>query len=194
MSERIKQRILESAAVKQLMLEDEDLLSGLESLSRDCLSCLREDGKIIFAGNGGSFADAQHISAEFTSRFMFDRHSLASIALGTNGSAISAIGNDYGFEYIFSRELSSIAGKKDVFIGITTSGNSPNILRAVEIAAEKKIRHAAFTGETGGELSGVCECLKVPSKITARIQECHILMGHILCELVEEAFFNKQEI
>ncbi len=194
MSERIKVRIQESAAVKQLMLEDEALISGLESLSRDCLSSLREGGKIVFAGNGGSFADAQHISAEFTSRFLLDRHSLASVALGTNGSAISAIGNDYGFEHIFSREMSSIANEKDVFIGITTSGNSPNILRALEIAAEKKIRHAAFTGATGGKLNGVCECLKVPSQITARIQECHILMGHILCELVEEAFFQKKEI
>ena len=124
----ITQRIQESIAVKQALLEDHALLSQIEQLAEDCLGALRQGGKVIFAGNGGSFADAQHLSAEFTSRFLFDRAPLPSLALGTNNSALSAIGNDYGFEQVYARELRGIAKPNDVFIGISTSGNSPNIL------------------------------------------------------------------
>lgn len=186
----IQERIQESIAVKQSLLQDELLLGQLEVLAGECLQCLQAGGKIIFAGNGGSFADAQHLSAEFTSRFLFDRNPLASLALGTNSSAMSAIGNDYGYEHVFARELRGIARPGDVFVGITTSGNSPNILAAIEAAEEMNMRHVAWTGQTGGKLDGVCECLKAPSQMTARIQECHITMGHILCELVEASYFN----
>ena len=180
----IEARIIESIKVKELMLADKGLLLQLEKLAVDCVHALQAGGKIIFAGNGGSFADAQHLSAEFTSRFLFDRAPLPSMALGTNSSAISAIGNDYGYENVFCRELRGIAQSKDVFIGISTSGNSLNIVKAVEAAVELGIRTVVLTGQSGGALAALCECLRVPSSDTPRIQECHILLGHILCELV----------
>ena len=189
----ITKRIQESIAVKQVLLADQDLLNQLAKLAGDCLQALQQGGKVIFAGNGGSFADAQHLSAEFTSRFLFDRAPLASVALGTNNSALSAIGNDYGFEQVFARELRGIAQPHDVFIAISTSGNSPNILAAVQAAKEISLRQMAWTGQTGGKLAEQCECLRVPSPETARIQECHILMGHILCELVEETYFKQTD-
>ena len=189
----ITQRIQESIAVKQVLLADQNLLNQLAKLAGDCLQALQQGGKVIFAGNGGSFADAQHLSAEFTSRFLFDRAPLASVGLGTNNSALSAIGNDYGFEQVFARELRGIAQPHDVFIAISTSGNSPNILAAVQAAKEISLRQMAWTGQTGGKLAEQCECLRVPSPETARIQECHILMGHILCELVEETYFKQTD-
>ena len=128
----IRAQIVASIAVKQAVLGDENLIIQIEILAANCVQCLRSGGKIIFAGNGGSFADAQHLSAEFISRFMFDRAPLASIVLGANNSAISAIGNDYGYEQVFARELMGISKKGDVFIPISTSGNSPNILAAVK--------------------------------------------------------------
>lgn len=183
-------QIADSVAVKQSLLQDASLIVQLESLTLVCLQTLRAGGKIIFAGNGGSFADAQHLSAEFTSRFMFDRQPLASIALGTNNSAISAIGNDYGYEQVFARELKGNGKAGDVFIAITTSGNSPNILAAVSVAQTMGIKAYGLTGKTGGQLKMLCDCLSVPSDETARIQECHILMGHILCGLVEAEFYQ----
>ncbi len=172
------------------MLADETLLGQLERLAQACLATLRQGGKIIFAGNGGSFADAQHLSAEFTSRFMFDRAPLPSLALGTNSSAMSAIGNDYGYEQVFARELRAVAKPGDVFIPITTSGNSPNVLAAAVAAQELALTTIGWTGHTGGKLRSLCECMCIPSAETARIQECHILVGHILCELVEASYFQ----
>lgn len=189
----IKNQIRASVAVKLALLDDEKLLGQVRQLAQTCLSALRNGGKIIFSGNGGSFADAQHLSAEFTSRFLFDRASLASLALGTNNSAISAIGNDYGYEQVFARELSGIAKPEDVFIPISTSGNSQNILTAVAVAKELGITTVAWTGETGGQLKSMCDCICIPSHDTARIQECHIMIGHILCGLVEEAHFQKED-
>ena len=164
------------------------MLRQLAQLAEDCLGTLRQGGKVIFAGNGGSFADAQHLSTEFTSRFLFDRAALHSLVLGTNNSALSAIGNDYGFEQVFARELMGIAQPNDVLIGIPTSGNSPNILAAVQVAKELSLRKIAWTGKTGGKLADQCECLRVPSTETSLIQECHILVGHVLCEFVEQQF------
>ncbi len=187
----IEARIIESIKVKELMLADKGLLLQLEKLAVDCVHALQAGGKIIFAGNGGSFADAQHLSAEFTSRFLFDRAPLPSMALGTNSSAISAIGNDYGYENVFCRELRGIAQSKDVFIGISTSGNSLNIVKAVEATVESGIRTVVLTGQSGGVLPTLCESLRVPSSDTPRIQECHILLGHILCELVEQKYYEQ---
>ncbi|MDH4164406.1 MAG: D-sedoheptulose 7-phosphate isomerase [Nitrospirota bacterium] len=187
----IRQQIEASIAVKQSILNDGSILEQLERSAQACLKTLRSGGKIIFCGNGGSFADAQHLSAEFTSRFMFDRDPLPSLALGTNNSAISAIGNDYGYEKVFARELRSIARPGDVFIPITTSGNSPNILAAVEIAREMGITTVGWTGRSGGRLRDLCECICIPSAETARIQESHIMLGHILCGLVEAEYFRK---
>lgn len=187
----IKTQIQASIAVKLNLLDHQKLLIQVAQLSKTCVSSLRNGGKIIFAGNGGSFADAQHLSAELTSRFLFERAPLASLALGTNNSAISAIGNDYGYDQVFARELRGIAKPGDVFIPISTSGTSPNILAAVAVAKEVGAIAVALTGESGGQLKSVCECICMPSPETARIQECHILVGHILCGLVEKAYFKK---
>jgi D-sedoheptulose 7-phosphate isomerase len=188
----IRRQIQSSIAVKQNLLADAALLDQIHQLALACLAALKAGGKIIFAGNGGSFADAQHLSAEFTSRFLLDRAPLASVALATNNSAISAIGNDYGYEQVFARELQAIARPEDVFIAISTSGNSANILAAVSIARERGIATVAWTGASGGKLKDLCECLRIPSTETARIQECHILVGHILCGLVESWYFPKE--
>lgn len=188
----IREQIAASIAVKQALLADEKLIDQIEKLAADCIQCLKSGGKVIFAGNGGSFADAQHLSAEFISRFMFDRAPLASLVLGANNSAISAIGNDYGYEQVFAREMLGVARPGDVFIPITTSGNSRNILLAVEQAKKQGLTSLAFTGEGGGKLAGLCDCLCVPSRETARIQECHIMIGHIVCGLVEEQYFKEK--
>lgn len=190
MIQDIQAEIKASIAVKEATLQDAGLLAQLEELIETCLTSLQQGGKIIFCGNGGSFADAQHLSAEFTSRFLFDRAPLPSLALGTNNSAISAIGNDYGYEFVFSRELQSIASEKDVFVGISTSGNSPNVIAAVEVAKEMNVPTYVLTGKTGGKLKALCNCLCIPSPETARIQECHILLGHILCGQVEQRYFK----
>ena len=188
----IKSQIRASVAVKVALLADERLLKQIHQLAQTCLDALRYGGKIIFAGNGGSFADAQHLSAEFTSRFLFDRAPLASIALATNNSSISAIGNDYGYEQVFARELQAIAKPEDIFIAISTSGNSANILAAVSVAKKIGVATVGWTGESGGRLKQMCDCICVPSTKTERIQECHILIGHIVCCLVEAAYFPKE--
>ncbi len=188
----IRDQIAASIAVKQALLADEKLIGQIEKIAADCVQCLQAGGKVIFAGNGGSFADAQHLSAEFISRFMFDRAPLASLVLGANNSAISAIGNDYGYGQVFARELQGVARQGDVFIPITTSGNSRNILLAVEEAKKQGLTTLAFTGEGGGKLAGLCDCLCVPSRETARIQECHIMIGHIVCGLVEQQYFKEK--
>lgn len=190
--ESIRAEVTASIAVKQALLNDARLLGQIEEFASRCITSLRAGGKIIFAGNGGSFADAQHLSAEFVSRFKFDRAPLASLALGTNNSAISAIGNDYGYDKVFSRELEAVAKVGDIFVGISTSGNSLNILAAAEKAAALGIGSFCFTGRTGGKLAGICECLRMPSDETARIQECHITIGHIVCGLVESQYFAER--
>jgi len=193
MATAIRKQIETSIAVKQAMLRDEGIVEQIEALANLCLQSLRTGGKIIFAGNGGSFADAQHLSAEFTSRFLFDRAPLPSLALGTNNSAMSAIGNDYGYDKVFERELVGIAKPGDVFVPITTSGNSANILAAVAAAKQMNIATVALTGQGGGKVSALCECICIPSTETARIQECHIVVGHIFCGLVEHAYFQHKD-
>lgn len=185
----IRDQISASIATKQALLADEKLLSQIESLTEQCVATLRSGGKIIFAGNGGSFADAQHLSAEFVSRFKFDRAPLASVTLGANSSAISAIGNDYGYEQVFARELEAVSKPGDLFIAISTSGNSQNILAAVAKAADLGVATVCLTGQSGGKALTMCDCLRMPTNETARIQECHITIGHIVCGLVEERIF-----
>jgi D-sedoheptulose 7-phosphate isomerase len=186
----IRRQIESSIAAKQLLLGNTELLLQIDRLTQTCIQSLKSGCKIIFAGNGGSFADAQHLSAELTSRFLFDRAPLASIALGTNNSAITAIGNDYGYERVFARELQAVARSGDVFVPISTSGNSPNILAAADIAQQLKITTIGLTGQTGGQLKQRCECICVPSAETPRIQECHILIGHIVCCAIEARLFK----
>lgn len=190
MLNQIKTKIRDSIAVKELVLHDEGLLTELQALIDACLTSLKAGGKVIFCGNGGSFADAQHLSAEFTARFEKERTSLASLALGTNSSTLSAIGNDYGFEFIFSRELESIGNDNDVFIAISTSGNSKNVVEAVQVANQKGIKTWGWTGQGAGKMADMCNTLQIPSNNTARIQECHIMLGHILCGAVEELYFS----
>jgi D-sedoheptulose 7-phosphate isomerase len=185
----IRDQINASIATKQELLADEHLLAQIGNLVEQCVAVLQCGGKIIFAGNGGSFADAQHLSAEFVSRFKFDRAPLASVTLGTNSSAISAIGNDYGYEQVFARELEAVSKQGDLFIAISTSGNSQNILAAVAKAADLGIATVCLTGLSGGKALTMCDCLCMPSNQTARIQECHITIGHIVCGLVEERIF-----
>lgn len=148
---------------------------------------LAAGGKLMIAGNGGSAADAQHIAAELTGRFLRERKPLPAIALHANSSALTAIGNDYGYEHVFARELAAHARPGDVLLAISTSGGSKNILRAIEEAREKKVAVIGMTGESGGAMRTACDlCLCVPSKSTARIQEMHIMIGHTICELLEE--------
>ena len=184
----IQKRVEESISVKTALFVDQNALSQIVKVAQQCATSLKQGGKIILAGNGGSFGDAQHISAEFTSKLMRDRIPLASIALGTNASAISAIANDYGYEHVFARELQSIGSPNDVVILISTSGNSQNILLAAKVAVENDISVFGLTGQHGGQLAQLCECVTVPSSETARIQECHILIGHIIVEIAEMSF------
>jgi len=150
-------------------------------------SSLAAGGQLLIAGNGGSAADAQHIAAELTGRFLRERRPFRALALHVNTSALTAIGNDYGYEHVFARELSAHARPGDVFLAITTSGNSRNILCAIEAARQSKAAIIGLTGESGGQMRAACDlCLCVPSKSTARIQEMHITIGHTICELLEE--------
>ena len=164
------------------------LLAPVVSKTVDIIcSSLVAGGQLLIAGNGGSAADAQHIAAELTGRFFRERQPFRALALHVNTSALTAIGNDYGFEHVFARELSAHARPGDVFLAITTSGNSQNILRAIEAARKSKAVVIGLTGELGGQMRAACDlCLCVPSKSTPRIQEMHITIGHAICELVEE--------
>lgn len=154
-----------------------------------CIECLRGGGKIFFFGNGGSAADAQHLATELVVRYRRNRPSLAAVALTTDTSALTAIGNDFGFEDLFSRQIEGVGRKGDVAIGISTSGNSPNVLKALQQAKSAGLTTIGFGGGTGGKMVQLCDiALIVPSKTTARIQECHILYGHMLCEAIEVAF------
>jgi D-sedoheptulose 7-phosphate isomerase len=180
----IIQRINEHIAVaEQLKTLEADIAAACAL----CETCILRGGKILLAGNGGSAADAQHIAAEFVGRFVKERRGLPAIALSTDTSALTAITNDYGFDHVFARQIEALGNKNDVFIGISTSGNSPNIIEAVKIAHEKGLKILILTGKNGGILRGVNAdvCLVVPSDITARIQEMHILIGHLICEQVD---------
>lgn len=194
MQTRFHSYIEQSIAIKRAVSLDQKISTQIEFLAEACLASLRTGGKVIFAGNGGSFADAQHLSAEFISRFMFDRAPLASVVLGANNATLSAVANDYGYDQVFSRELMGIGKVGDIFIPISTSGNSPNILVAAEVAKKLGIFTMGLTGQYGGRLRSVCECLHVPSLEVPHIQECHTMLGHILCLLVEEGFFLRKSI
>jgi D-sedoheptulose 7-phosphate isomerase len=172
-------------------LEVSSALPGLTAAVSDAIdlihASLAAGGQLLIAGNGGSAADAQHISAELTGRFLRERKPLRAIALHTNTSALTAIGNDYGYEHVFARELSAHARRGDVLLAISTSGNSQNILRAIEAARQSRVVVIGLTGESGGMMRASCDlCLCVPSKSPARIQEMHITIGHTICELLEE--------
>ena len=184
----IHRQIAESIAAKQALLDDADLLAAIGTLAERIVTVYRDGGKVLIAGNGGSAADAQHIAAELVSRFTFDRPALPAVALTTDSSILTGIGNDYGYETLFSRQVEAMGRPGDLFIGISTSGNSPNILKALETAKANGIIAVGLTGASGGRMAALCDhCLKMPSDNTPRIQECHITIGHILCAHTENS-------
>lgn len=189
---RIKEAIQQSIDVKKQLLDDHQILETIEKVTDLCIASFRSGGKVLFCGNGGSAADAQHLAAELSGRFYFDREPLDSEALHVNTSYLTAVANDYSFDEVFSRLVKAKGRKGDVLIGLSTSGNSPNVLRAFETANKLGIVTVGLTGETGGKMKDVSTFLiKVPSKDTPRIQESHILIGHIICELIESKMFKQ---
>ena len=193
MIEYIKNQITQSYNTKKNFLDNESNILLIKRICEIAIETYQKGKKILFAGNGGSAADAQHLAGELVSRFYFDRPGLPALALTTDTSILTAIGNDYSFENLFSRQIEANGNTGDLFIGISTSGNSSNILKAIETCKKKGITTVGFTGETGDKLFEVCDfCIKVPSKETPRIQEAHILIGHIICAAVEEALFGKK--
>lgn len=171
---------------------DKALLNQVVNCAETIVETLRNGGKVLIAGNGGSAADAQHIAGEFVSRFHYDRPGLASIALTTDTSILTAIGNDYGYERLFSRQVQALGREGDVFIGISTSGNSANVIEAFKEAQKQNLKTIGFTGSTGGKMADMCDItLRMPSKETPKIQEGHIAIGHIICGLVEAAMFPR---
>lgn len=187
----ISKKIGESIAVKQRLLENEMAMETLAQVIEQGIHCYRNNGKILFCGNGGSAADAQHLSAELTGRFYKDRRPLSAEALHVNTSFLTAVGNDYSYEEVFSRLVEAKGQKGDLLIGISTSGNSKNIIRALEKAQDIGMITIGMTGETGGAMKSCCQfLLKIPSQDTPRIQEAHIVLGHIFCEAVERALFE----
>ena len=187
---RIQQAIQESVAVKEQLLADSELPELLEKAAECIVGTLRQGGKVHFCGNGGSAADAQHLAAELSGRFYVDRPPLNAEALHCNTSYLTAVGNDYGYDHVFSRLLRGTGRKGDVMVGISTSGNSKNIVNACSLCKEMGITVMAFTGKNGGMMRELADFLfAVPSTDTPRIQESHILLGHMLCELVERMMF-----
>ena len=192
MATDIRSLIQASIDTKQLVLKDETLLATIQQVADACVEAFRNDKKVLFCGNGGSAADAQHISAELSGRFYTDREPLYSEALHVNSSYMTAVANDYSYDVVYSRMVKACGRKGDVLVGITTSGNSKNILQAMEAAKAQGMITVGMTGASGGKMNDVCDfMLRVPSSDTPRIQESHILIGHIICQLIEENIFPK---
>src|SRR5579871_5564161 len=191
MRDKIKNIISESVAVKNKVLSDEKLLTAIEKITALIVDALQKGRRIYFCGNGGSAADAQHLAAEFSGRFYINRDALPSEALHCNTSYMTAVANDFSYDLIYSRLIKGIGKPGDILVGMTTSGNSPNILKAFETAREKGITTIGMTGEGGGKLKPLSDHLiDIPSRNTPRIQEGHMLLGHIICQLVEEQYFT----
>ena len=189
---RLKKNIQASISAKQQLIDDEQCLAQFSKAVEVVIECYQKGGRIYIAGNGGSAADAQHLAAEFVSKLARDRAPLAAEALTTDSSILTAIGNDYGFEKVFSRQLAGKATKIDVFLGITTSGQSPNILRALEQCRLMGVPSIVFCGHKGGKARAVADhCIVAPGTATSTIQELHIVLAHTLCECVEIAMFGE---
>jgi len=189
--DKIKKIIKASIDTKQSVLQNEGLLKTIAASVDLIVNAFRNGNRVYFCGNGGSAADAQHLAAEFSGRFYTDRKALPAEALHCNTSYLTAVGNDYGFDEIYSRLIDGIGEKGDVLVGLSTSGNSPNILKALKTAKKKEMITIGFTGKSGGEMRTLCDYLiNIPSTDTPRIQESHIMVGHIICQLVEEKYFT----
>ncbi len=192
--EKIREVIQQSVEVKQQLLSDEKLVRCIREVVHVMVGSLRTGGRVMFCGNGGSAADAQHLAAELSGRFYFDRPPLPAEALHVNTSYLTAVANDYGYDEVFARMVRGQGRKGDVLVGLSTSGNSPNVVKAFQAAREMGITVVAFTGAGGGEMAPLADLLlNVPSADTPRIQEAHILIGHIVCQLVESELFAAKE-
>lgn len=192
MIQLLKSRLQASIDLKTSLLTNDAILNTVQQIVQDMVTCYRNDGKVLWAGNGGSAADAQHLAAELSGRFYYDRPPLFSEALHVNTSYTTAVANDYSYDVIFSRLVKAMGRKGDVLIGLSTSGNSANVIKALEVANETGMVTVAFTGETGGKMKDLAKYLvNIPSKDTPRIQECHMILGHTICELVEMKLFPK---
>ena len=192
MIDRIKEAINQSIDLKKAILEDETLLLAIHIVAVKMTDCFEKGGKILFCGNGGSAADAQHLAAEFSGRFYYDRPPLYAEALHVNSSYVTAVANDYSYDEVYARMIKAMGRKGDILVAISTSGNSGNILRAIEVALEQGMIVVGMTGKTGGLMKDKCNfLLNPPSTDTPRVQESHIMIGHILCVLVEAAVFPK---
>lgn len=192
--EQIKNIIERSIQVKQQIIQNEELIATITKVVHAITSSLENGGRIYFCGNGGSAADAQHLAAEFSGRFYTDRKALPAEALHCNTSYLTAVANDYSYDVVYARLIDGIGNPGDVLVGLSTSGNSSNIVRALETAREKKITTIGFTGMAGGAMKPLSDYLiNVPSADTPRIQESHILVGHIICQLVEERIFGEKQ-
>jgi D-sedoheptulose 7-phosphate isomerase len=191
MKTTISNIIKASIDVKQHIVEDDAFINKIQQCVELITTAFKNGNKVLFCGNGGSAADAQHLAAEFTGRFYKDRDALFAEALHVNSSYMTAVANDYSFDVVYSRMLNGIGKKGDVLVAISTSGNSANIVNAVNTAKEKEMITIGFTGQAGGKMKDSCNVLiNVPSSDTPRIQESHILVGHIICQLVEQQYFN----
>ena len=191
---KINQIIQESIEVKKHILEDDEMLKALQMVTNSIVNCYNQDGKVLFCGNGGSAADAQHLAAELSGKFYFDREPLNSEALHVNTSYLTAVGNDYSYQEIYARIVKAKGRKGDVLFAISTSGNSQNVINAINQAKEQGMIIVGLTGKTGGKMKDICDFLiPVPSQDTPRIQEAHILIGHIICQLVEEDLFPQSK-
>ncbi len=189
--EEIISAINDSISVKKQILENKDLIATILKVAEEIVIAFKKDKKVLFCGNGGSAADAQHLAAELSGRFYFDREPLFAEALHVNTSYLTAVANDYSYDEVYSRLVKAKGRKGDVLIGISTSGNSKNVIKAIEVANKIGMITVGMTGETGGKMKDVCKYLiNVPSKDTPKIQEAHIMIGHIICEIVERELFN----
>jgi D-sedoheptulose 7-phosphate isomerase len=189
----IEDSIKRSIEVKQKILEDQALMTEIRDVAETCTESLCQGNRIFFCGNGGSAADAQHLAAELSGRYLYDRPPLPAEALHVNTSYLTAVANDYSFDDVYARLLRGLGHSGDVLIAISTSGNSKNILRAIEVAQELGMIVVGMTGETGGKMKNICDFLiNVPSVETPRIQESHIMIGHVLCEIIESSIFPKE--
>lgn len=190
MTQQITDILKASVAVKEKVINDPVLVATIQQLTEQIVAAFNRGNKVLFCGNGGSAADAQHLAAEFSGRFYTDRNPLPSEALHCNTSYLTAVANDYGYEFVYSRLLKGMGKEGDILVGLSTSGNSGNIIKAFELARTMGITTVGFTGETGGKMKELSDLLvNVPSNDTPRIQECHITIGHIVCQLVEAILF-----
>lgn len=191
---QLKQNLEDSVKVMTMVKEDQSISNEVINISKQIIYALENDKKVLFFGNGGSAADSQHMSGEFISKFLLNRASLPGIALTTDTSTITSISNDFGYEYIFSRQIEGIGQKGDIAFAFSTSGNSSNVILGLKKAKEMNMKTVGFTGKEGGKMNQLCDYLiKAPSKDVPRIQEVHLLIGHIICQLIEQEFHSREK-